>query len=57
MIDYLLFVFSLSHIEDDLSQWRSYTHDSFGFALKLNFTESFNSAQSHFMDSNQSSTK
>lgn len=37
--DYNLFVFSLSHVEDDLSQWRGYTDGAFGFSLELNLQE------------------
>ena len=49
--DYLLYVLSFSHIEDDLSQWRAYTSNSFGFSLKFNFNENFISQQSSLIDS------
>jgi hypothetical protein len=52
--DYLLFVFSLSQIDDDLSQWRAYTYNTFGYSLKFNFDYNFIAAQSLFIDGNQS---
>ena len=35
MSEYYLFVFLLSHIEYDLSQWRGYTSNSYGYSLQL----------------------
>lgn len=48
--DYLLFVFSFSHNEDDLSQWRAYTNNTFGFCLKFNFDLNFLNSQTVFID-------
>jgi hypothetical protein len=35
------FIFSLSQIEDDLNQWRSYAEEPFGFSLRFNFDKTF----------------
>jgi hypothetical protein len=34
--DHKLFVFSLSRVEDDLSQWRGYTGDTYGYSIQVN---------------------
>lgn len=46
--DHLLFSFSLSTVEDDLNQWRSYTGNSFGFNIGFRLPEPFLSLQEHF---------
>jgi hypothetical protein len=44
------FIFSLSLIEDDLNQWRSYAEEPFGFSIRFNFDENFWRRQPLFRD-------
>jgi len=48
--EFYLFVFSLSRMDDDLTQWRAYTDDSIGFGIKFNFNEGFLYDQSRFKE-------
>jgi len=48
--DFYSFVFSMSQVDDDLNQWRSYTPESFGFSVHFNFNKDFINNQSILRD-------
>jgi hypothetical protein len=47
MEEYRYFVFSLSLVKDDLSQWRSYTPDSSGFCVHFKFNKNLRDGLPH----------
>jgi hypothetical protein len=49
------FIFSLSLIDDDLNQWRSYAEEPFGFSLRFNFDRTFWEQQPLFRNGQNSS--
>lgn len=55
--DYKSFVFSLSMVNDDLNQWRSYAGNNIGFSIEFNFNQSFIEKQSELIDTRHSEAK
>ncbi|MCD4666056.1 MAG: DUF2971 domain-containing protein [Bacteroidales bacterium] len=55
--EYKSFVFSMSMVNDDLNQWRSYAGNTLGFSIDFNFNQSFIENQSKLFDTRHSEAK